>query len=118
METRAEPRRSRKKTTDKKFDQIVAALKKEFKPSRMFLFGSRASGTHHLDSDYDFVLVVPGNRKSRFSNMSRGQDALDGLKVSADVFVYSQAEFDEWKDEFSSIPETAVNTGIEIYLGR
>jgi hypothetical protein len=37
--------------------------------------------------------------------------------VSADVFVYDEAEFEEWKEEFSSIPETAINTGKEIDLG-
>jgi len=37
-------------------------------------------------------------------------------QISADVFFYSQEEFDDWKDELSSIPETALNTGIEIKL--
>lgn len=103
---------------DKKLDQIIALLKKEFKPSRMFLFGSRANGTARADSDYDFVLVVPGDKKSRFTNLTKASELLwDQFKVSADVFVYSQKEFDEWKGEFSSIPETAMNTGREIDLG-
>ena len=102
---------------DKKLDEIVKVLKKEFKPSRMFLFGSRANGTHRHDSDYDFVLVVPGNRKSRVNNLIKAEEILDKkFGISADVFVYSQREFDDWKDDFSSIPETAVNTGREIDL--
>lgn len=97
--------------------QIVEALKNEFKPSRMFLFGSRANGMARPDSDYDFVLVVPGNKKARFTNMRKAQDLLrKKFNISADVFVYSQSEFDDWKDDFSSIPETAVNTGREIEL--
>lgn len=106
------------KVKDQKLKKIVQALKQEFKPSRMFLFGSRANGTHRLDSDYDFVLVVPGNRRSRFNNLTRARELLQKkCKVSADVFVYSQKEFDDWKDDFSSIPETAINTGREIDLG-
>ena len=102
---------------DPKLKKIVEALKNEFKPSRIFLFGSRADGTHRPDSDYDFVLVVPGNKKARFTNMDRARELLsDKFKVSADVFVYSQREFDDWKDDFSSIPETALNTGQEIDL--
>lgn len=105
-------------TRSKKFKEIVEVLKKEFNPSRMFLFGSRANGTHRKDSDYDFVLVVPGNKKSRITNMTKAEEILDKkFGVSADVFVYSQAEFDQWKDDFSSIPETAINTGREIDLG-
>ena len=102
---------------DPKLKKIVQALKTEFKPSRMFLFGSRADGTHRPDSDYDFVLVVPGDRKSRVANLVRGQKLLRSkFGVSADIFVYSQREFNDWKDEFSSIPETALNTGKEIDL--
>ncbi len=102
---------------DKQLKEIVKALKKEFKPTRMFLFGSRSNGTARSDSDYDFVLVVPGNRKSRVDNMVRAEDAIHKkVDVSADVFVYSQKEFDDWKDKFSSIPQTALNTGKEIDL--
>ncbi|MDZ4677163.1 MAG: nucleotidyltransferase domain-containing protein [Oligoflexia bacterium] len=104
---------------DKKLKQIVEVLKEEFKPSRMFLFGSRADGKAHKDSDYDFVLVVPGNKKQRITNMSKARELLhQTCDVSADVFIYSQKEFDEWKDELSSIPETALNTGLEIDLGQ
>lgn len=104
--------------TDKKLEQIVGALKKEFKPSRMFLFGSRANGTARADSDYDFVLVVPENKKARTTNLSKARHLLhEKFQISADVFVYSQKEFDQWKDELSSVPETALNTGKEIDLG-
>ena len=49
--------------------------------------------------------------------MSRASDILsEKFGISADVFVYSQREFDDWKDDFSSIPETAINTGREIDL--
>lgn len=103
---------------DKKLDQIVKVLKAEFKPSRLFLFGSRANGTARSDSDYDFVLVVPGNRKSRIDNMARARHLLhQKCNISADVFIYSKQEFDEWKNELSSIPETAMNTGKEFDLG-
>lgn len=95
-----------------KLTSIVELLIEEFKQTRMFLFGSRASGNVRPDSDYDFVLVVPGNRKDRATNMSRARKLIyDSLAVNADVFVYSQREFDEWKGEFSSIPETAISTG-------
>lgn len=37
--------------------------------------------------------------------------------VEIQVWVYSDEQFEDWKDEFSSIPETALNTGIEVDLG-
>ena len=103
---------------DKKLEEIVGVLKGEFMPARLFLFGSRASGNARPDSDYDFVLVVPENTKARWENMEKARHLLhEKCNISADVFVYSQKEFDEWQDEFSSIPETAKNTGVEIDLG-
>lgn len=104
-------------TDSKTLNLITEALKDEFNPSRLFLFGSRANGTARKDSDYDFVVVVKKTTKSRAENMLRATKALSHVGVKADVFVYSEKEFLEWKDELSSIPETALNTGREIDLG-
>ena len=72
---------------DSKLKKIVEALKKEFKPSRMFLFGSRADGTFGRDSDYDFVLVVPHTKKSRIDNMVRAEEAVKKeVDARLDVF--------------------------------
>ena len=101
---------------DKTLNLIVSALAEEFTPLRLFLYGSRATGTHHKFSDYDFVVVVKKKKGDRVDNMLRAKKALEHLKVKADVFVYSEKEFNEWKDEFGSIPETAMNTGKEIPL--
>lgn len=102
---------------DKTLKLIVAALAKEFNPLRLFLFGSRALGTHRKDSDYDFVVVVKNKKGSRIDNMIRASKILAPLNIRADVFVYSEKEFNEWKNELSSIPETAMNTGKELALG-
>lgn len=103
---------------DEKLNLIIDTLKTEFQPKRMFLFGSRANSTHHSDSDYDIVLVVEKTEQSRIENMRQARAAVRAAAgVSADVFVYDENEFNEWKEEFSSIPETALNTGKELDLG-
>jgi predicted nucleotidyltransferase len=97
---------------------ILEALKQEFNPLRVFMFGSRVIGNSHSESDYDFVLVVKSTDKTRIENMRRARAIVREVAgVSADVFVYDQKEFDEYKDELSSIPETAVNMGRELDLG-
>ena len=100
-------------------DKIKAQLVKEFHPTRLFLYGSRANGTHREDSDYDFVMVLPEfDRKNRFDMMMRLSSQFQKeIGVEVQVWVYSESEFNDWKDEFSSIPETALNTGKEIELG-
>lgn len=95
---------------------IVKALKKEFNPLRIFLFGSRATDEYRSDSDYDFVVVVDRMKGNRADNMIRAEKALSHVPENVDVFVYSEKEFNEWKDELGSIPETALNTGKEISI--
>ena len=107
-----------KKMTDPNIQKIAEILKDEFNPTRLFLFGSRANGNPHKDSDYDFVVVVKKTNKNRAQNMTRASHLIHtSVGVSADVFVYDEKEFNDWKDELSSIPETALNTGKEIELG-
>ena len=105
-------------TQPQKLEIILDALKQEFAPVRVFLFGSQASGNMTLDSDYDFLVVVKETDKTRIENMRIARALIRNIaQVSADVFVYDQKEFDEYKDELSSVPETALNTGRELDLG-
>lgn len=105
------------RSSSKTIQQITEALREEFKPSRLFLFGSRANGSARKDSDYDFLVVVKNTKGSRVDNMVRAEKVLQHIDAKVDVFVYSEKEFNDWKDELSSIPETALNTGREIELG-
>ncbi len=105
--------------TDQVLPKIITSLKRELNPTQLFLYGSRANETAKPGSDYDFVAVIPEfDAKNRYDVMSKLSSKLwQELDVEVQVWVYSQADFDDWKDEFSSIPETALNTGIEVTLG-
>jgi len=103
---------------DLTLQKIVALLKKEFKPSRLYLFGSRANGNAKKESDYDFVMVLPKFRGDRMVAWERCHDLIyEQFGILVDVFTYSDSEFNKYKSEFSSIPETAASTGQELDLG-
>jgi predicted nucleotidyltransferase len=103
---------------DQTLHKIVRLLKREFNPSRLYFFGSRAAGTWGPDSDYDFVMVVPRYKGDRMKTWEQCRDLIrKECDVPVDVFTYSESEFRMEKDDFNSIPETAVNTGQEIDLG-
>lgn len=105
-------------TSDTKLQNIVQVLKNEFCPKRVLLFGSRARGDHRSNSDYDLILVgCTPSSLSKVERMQRASDLLYPLGITADVFFYSEEEFDAWKDEFSSIPEVALREGQELDLG-
>ncbi|MEN0057712.1 MAG: nucleotidyltransferase domain-containing protein [Bdellovibrio sp.] len=104
-------------TADDKIQTIIQILKDEFCPKRIILFGSRARGDHDSDSDYDLVLIDAVSALPKVERMQRASDLLYPLGVTADVFFYSEGEFNDWKDEFSSIPEVALREGRELDLG-
>lgn len=102
---------------DKKLASIIKTLKEKYHPKRLFLFGSRASGTATKNSDYDFVMVVASKKRTSIEDLAKARALIwEKHEVSADVFIYSEKEFADWKNEFNSIPEIAVNTGREIDL--
>ena len=101
------------------FSRIISEIKNELNPIQLILYGSRANGTANLDSDFDFVAVVP-----EFDSSQRAETMLKlsarlwkELDVEVQVWVYSQEQFEERKNEFSSVPEIALSTGVEVNLG-
>lgn len=102
---------------DQTLNHIVEKLLTEFQPSRIFLFGSRAKGTAVETSDYDLLLIIKESKYSRHERMTKAKETLWGCGVPVDVFVYTEQEFEDWKNEFSSIPHTATTEGLELKVG-
>ncbi len=106
-----------KKSEQKIIDQIKETLKAEYQPQRLILFGSRVGSGAKKNSDYDFVMVISNSEKSSIDQMAKARSLLFKKHgVSVDIFIYSEREFEDWKNEFNSIPEIALNTGNEIDL--
>ena len=67
--------------------------------------------------DYDFAVTTKTPKKSSLEEMARIRSLIfKNLNISADIFIYSEKEFEEWKDEFNSIPEIALNLVKELVL--
>jgi predicted nucleotidyltransferase len=103
--------------SDPKLDEILSRLIPEFNPTKIFLFGSRAIGKARVDSDYDVFLVIEKSNLHSIERMQKAVRLLSGVNVKVDVFIYTQEEFDDWKDEFSSIPHTVTTEGLELQVG-
>lgn len=102
---------------DDKLKNVLEKLIPEFQPIKIFLFGSRSKGTSRIDSDYDLLLIIKKSELSRHERMTKALMALWGCGVKVDVFIYTEAEFNDWKDEFSSIPHTVATEGLELKVG-
>ena len=99
---------------DKDLSEIVTKLKDHFKPMKVFIFGSRAKGTSTPDSDYDLFLIVKNSDKSQLQRMQEARRLIWGRTIAVDIFIYTEAEFFKFNDEFSSIAHTVANEGVEI----
>jgi predicted nucleotidyltransferase len=104
------------KISDPKLKTVLDRLVPAFMPSKVYLFGSRAIGNAKSESDYDLLLVVASSEKTRQQRMIQAMDLLWDTGISVDVFIYTEAELDEWKNELSSIPNTVITQGVEISL--
>ena len=99
---------------DETLNTILSVLKPVFNPTKVYLFGSRAKGTATASSDYDLFFVVKESDLEPRDRVFKANELLWKVPGSVDVFIYTEAEFDDWKDEFSSIPHTAYTEGLEL----
>jgi predicted nucleotidyltransferase len=94
-------------------DTIVKAVS----PSRIILFGSRATGAATEESDVDLVVIWdspddPHQRNVRIRRLFPRRD------FSLDVFVYTSAEAERYKDVKGTILHTAFTKGKLLYERR
>ena len=81
--------------------------------TKMILFGSRAWGRPHRDSDIDLIVVSPSFRRVR--RLKRGIDFYWqwNLDYPVDFLCYTPEEFQKLRKQISIVKE-AVERGIEI----
>ena len=103
---------------DRVLDEIVQAIVKESDPERIILFGSRASGASHEDSDVDLIVVEAepfGHSRSRRRESTRLWKALAQFGVAKDILVYSLDEVDCWRDSLNHVLARALRHGKVLY---
>lgn len=99
---------------DQNLENILDVLVKEFKPVRVYLFGSRSGKSFTQSSDYDLFLVIENSNLTPRERSLKGREILWDIKFPIDLFIYTEEEFDDWKHEFSSIPYIAFTEGLEL----
>ena len=78
--------------------------------SRVILFGSRARGDHHPDSDVDLLVVEP-EPPARLVEAARLARVVRRMRVPADIVVIGQEMYEQWKDAPNSIYNEAARDG-------
>ncbi len=106
----------RKPTTDAiPLDDILDRLVRELEPEQVYLFGSRARGDAHPDSDFDILIVVTESPLPGYARDRLALRALRGIRVPVDTIVLTREEFDRKRDVVSSLPATVEREGKLLY---
>ena len=68
-----------------------------------------------MDSDYDFMVVVPDNTPPERRDDLKAYKALGGLDISKDALVWTKTEFDKRLHLKASLPSAVVREGKLLY---
>ena len=94
--------------------EIVRRIRKEVRPQKIVLFGSRARGQARPDSDYD-ILVIQETRRPWYRRTPGLYGALASIPAEVEVVVYTPREVREWEDASRAFVTTALREGRVLY---
>jgi len=100
---------------DPVLEEATQRLVTEFRPSNIYLFGSRSRGDASRDSDYDFLVVVSSGDERPLRRAQRAYRALRGLDIAKDVIVTTAERFDRMKILEASLEHEVVSEGRLLY---
>ena len=99
---------------DRLREVIVSRIESVAQPEKIILFGSRARGTAHSDSDID-LLVIARSDQPRYRRAAPIYGALSDILAPMAILVYSPQEVEEWAGVSRAFVTTAVRQGTVLY---
>ncbi len=89
-------------------------LVRGFRPERIILFGSQATGTADADSGIDLLVVLPSLDDPTGTTLAM-REALSGLPVSRDILVTTSERVARFGDISGTILYPALREGATIH---
>ena len=98
---------------DGTLEEAVARIVAAGDPLQVILFGSRARGDAHSDSDYDF-LVIEESAPPCYRRAAKYRRALSGLLPAKDILVWTPAEAAEWSTQDNFVQSAAFESLLKL----
>jgi predicted nucleotidyltransferase len=100
--------------TDELLADIVRRIRSSGNPLKIVLFGSRARGQAHVDSDIDLLLIEESSLP-RYQRSARYRRALRGTFPAKDIVVWTPQEVREWSLVPNAFVTAALAEGMVLY---
>ena len=94
---------------------VVEKLVEKIDPVEIWLFGSRAEGTHRPDSDFDLLLITSSEDGDAGFDYDRAYAPISGLGVGCEVVPCRADEFAIERTDPTSLCWRVVHTGRRLY---
>lgn len=96
--------------------QLIARIVDVLHPEQVWLFGSRARGEARVDSDWDFMAVLPDGAPEQDLDISSVWRRLRDLRLQrVEVFTMTRGEFETWRRSLGTLAEIVASTGVVVY---
>jgi predicted nucleotidyltransferase len=104
---------------NQEIDNIVDIIVRQFNPSRVLLFGSRARGTDAAESDYDLCIILQALSGRRLLLLREIRTALREYgKYDMDIIVLTEKEFSEKASLAPTLEYAIKREGVVLYDQR
>ena len=100
---------------DRQLAELVHRLVGVFQPERLYLFGSRGRNEADPDSDYDLLMVLAQFEAPAYRIAQQAHSLVWGLGISADILVWSRAEFERRLPLKASLPAIVAREGMLLH---
>ncbi len=100
--------------TEKQINEVVKKIVENYRPQKIILFGSYASGTPGKDSDVD-LLIIKKSDLPRFKRPREIHRLFNPYPFAMDILVYSPEEVKKWEEHPNSFINTVLKNGKVLY---
>ena len=97
---------------------VVKKLVGSLSPERILLFGSHAWGAPDDNSDVDLLVIVANSDLPPYKRARAGYRALRGVRLSKDILVLTEAEFERQATVACSLARRVLEHGKVLYDRR
>lgn len=93
-------------------EAISKRLMRGLDAEQVYLYGSYARGNAGPDSDLDFLVVVPGSKKTRYRRAVDALGLVSDVRFPADIIVLTRKEWERDLTVVCSLASTVRREGI------